>query len=41
MIGLIGKNYEKKKLVLILLAHKFKNHYLYRFNVNEFIRKKY
>ena len=30
----------KKKLVLILLAHKFKNHYLYRFNVNEFIREK-
>tara|TARA_B100001248_G_scaffold262240_1_gene256912 strand:- start:139 stop:1335 length:1197 start_codon:yes stop_codon:yes gene_type:complete len=30
----------KKKLVLILLPHKFKNHYLYRFNVNEFISEK-
>ena len=29
-----------KKLVLILLAHKFKHHYLYRFNVNEFINEK-
>ena len=34
------KSTENKKLVLILLAHKFKNHYLYRFNVNEFINEK-
>ena len=34
------KSTKNKKLVLILLAHKFKHHYLYRFNVNEFINEK-
>ena len=41
MIGLMStKSTKNKKLVLILLAHKFKHHYLYRFNVNEFINEK-